>query len=124
LAVVLIGTNNSGTDTPEQIADGIRVIVGQIRLKTPTTKILLMAIFPRGATPADPQRQVNDQANTIVSRLADGERVFYLDLGEDFLEEDGTLTVEIMPDFLHLSEEGYAIWAETIESHIAMLMGV
>jgi beta-glucosidase len=83
-----------------------------------------MAIFPRGATPADPQRQVNDQANTIVSRLADGERVFYLDLGEDFLEEDGTLTVEIMPDFLHLSEEGYAIWAETIESHIAMLMGV
>ena len=123
LAVVMIGTNNSGTNTPDQIADGVAVIVNQIKMKTPTTKILLMAIFPRGATPQDPLRQVNERANAIASQLADDEHVFYMDIGENFLEDDGTLTAEIMPDFLHLSELGYAIWAESIESRVAVLMG-
>lgn len=42
--------------------------------------------------------------------------------GSNFLEEDGTLTREIMPDLLHLSEKGYAIWAESIEGKLSELM--
>src|SRR3990172_4534699 len=52
LAVIMIGTNNSGTNTPEQIAAGTTAIVKQLRTKTPQTKILVLAIFPRGETPA------------------------------------------------------------------------
>lgn len=123
LAVIMIGTNNSGSNTPEQIADGITKIVQQLRTKTPKTKILLLGIFPRGATPDVPRRQVNEKTNAIVSKLADGERVFYLDIGKHFLEDDGTLSREVMPDLLHLSEKGYTIWAESIESKVAELMG-
>ena len=39
--------------------------------------------------------------------------------GQGFLEDDGTLTREIMPDLLHLSEKGYTIWADAIESAVA-----
>lgn len=123
LAVIMIGTNNSGSNTPEQIAEGITTIVDQIRKKTPTTKVLLLGVFPRGENSEDARRQVNEKTNAMAANLADDKHVFYLDIGRSFLKEDGTLTREIMPDLLHLSEEGYTIWAESIESQVAKLMG-
>ncbi len=122
-AVIMIGTNNSGSNTPEQIADGVSVIVKQLREKLPKTKILLLAVFPRGENKADKRRQVNEGANAIFCKLDDGKHVFYLDIGQKFLQDDGTLTREIMPDLLHLSEEGYTIWAESIEAKLAELLG-
>lgn len=121
LAVVMIGTNNSGDNQPEEIADGIQRIVEQIKEKTPETEILLLGIFPRGATPDDPRRQVNERTNEIVSKLADAQQVHYLDIGQAFLHA-GTLSEDIMPDLLHLSEKGYRIWAEAIEPKVAELM--
>lgn len=122
-AVIMIGTNNSGSNTPEEIAEGVTAIVRQLQDKTPKTKILLLATFPRGATPADKRRQVNEKSNAIVAKLAADENVTYLDIGEKFLGEDGSLSKEIMPDLLHLSEAGYTIWAESIEPTLAKLMG-
>ncbi|MBI1314078.1 GDSL family lipase [bacterium] len=122
-AVIMIGTNNSGSNTPEQIAEGVTVIVKQLREKLPQTKILLLAVFPRGENKADKRRQVNEAANAIFSKLDDGEHVFYLDIGQKFLQDDGTLTREIMPDLLHLSEDGYTIWAESIEPKLSELLG-
>ncbi len=122
LAVIMIGTNNSGTNSSEQIAEGTTAIVDQLKKKSPTTKILVLGVFPRGETPADAKRQVNEKTNAIVATLADNEHVFYLDIAKSFLQDDGTLSKEIMPDLLHLSEKGYTIWAESIEPQVAKLM--
>ena len=119
LAVVMIGTNNSRENTPEEIADGVEAIVGQLRSALPETKVLLLAIFPRGENGQDERRRVNQDANERIAKLNDGMRVKYLDIGQGFLEDDGTLTREIMPDLLHLSEKGYTIWADAIESAVA-----
>ena len=123
-AVVMIGTNNSNRDdnTAEEIADGIIAICEQIRVELPKTKILLLAIFPRGAEPG-PQREKNAGANEIASRIADDEMIFYLDIGDKFLEPDQTISEEIMYDYLHLTAKGYQIWAEAIEERVAELMG-
>ncbi len=122
-AVVMIGTNNSGSNTPEQIAAGVAVIVKQLRTKLPETKVLLLAVFPRGADKNDKRRQVNEKTNAIFKKLADGTHVHYLDIGPKFLQDDSTLTREIMPDLLHLSEKGYTIWAESMELTLKKLMG-
>jgi lysophospholipase L1-like esterase len=122
-AVIMIGTNNSGSNTPEQIAEGVTKIVNQLRTKVPQTKILLLAVFPRGPDKNDKRRLVNEKTNAIFAKLDDGINVHYLDIGAKFLNEDGTLTREIMPDLLHLSEEGYTIWAESIEEPLADLLG-
>jgi len=122
-AVIMIGTNNSGSNSSEQIAEGVAAIVKQLRDKLPKMKILLLAVFPRGENKADKRRQVNEGANAIFAKLDDGKNVFYLDIGEKFLEKDGTLTREIMPDLLHLSEKGYTIWAESIENKLSELLG-
>ena len=123
VAVVMIGTNNSGNNSPEEIADGLAAITKQLRAKLPETKVLLLGIFPRGANKDDGRRQVNEKANAIFKKLADGKDVHYLDIGEKFLESDGTLSRKIMPDLLHLSVEGYTIWAESIEPTLKKLMG-
>ena len=82
----------------------------------------ILGIFPRGENSKDNRRQVNEKANAIFKNLADGEYVHYLDIGEKFLEDDGTLSRKIMPDLLHLSVEGYTIWAESIEPTLKKLM--
>lgn len=123
LAVLMIGTNNSNSNTPEQIADGVTAIVRKLRDKLPNTKILILAIFPRGADNSDPKRQVNSKANEIIARLADGKMVEYLDIGPKFLAEDGTLSKDVMPDLLHLNAASYQIWADSIEAHVKRMMG-
>lgn len=123
LAVIMIGTNNSGSNTSQEIADGVAAISAQLKEKLPETKQLILAIFPRGATPDDPRRKVNEGANAQIAKLADNKTIFYLDIGPKFLEEDGTLTKKIMPDLLHLSPQGYEIWAKSIEPQVVELMG-
>ena len=122
-AVIMIGTNNSGSNSSKEIADGVRAIVKQIHAKSPKTQILLLGVFPRGTNNEDKRRQVNEGANKIFSKLDNGKYVHYLDIGPKFLEKNGTLTREIMPDLLHLSEKGYSIWAESIEAQLAKLLG-
>ncbi|HZZ29077.1 MAG TPA: GDSL-type esterase/lipase family protein [Pirellulales bacterium] len=156
LAVIMIGTNNApgSENTAEQIADGVKAIVEQMRQKLPDAKILLMGIFPRGATsdaqlegvvtqngkrtvdPADMpariaaakevtkvQRKKIADANAIISKLADGKLIFYIDIGDKFLEADGTLPDDIMPDHLHPNAKGYEIWAAAIEPKVSEVLG-
>jgi lysophospholipase L1-like esterase len=123
VAVLMIGTNNSGRDNAEQIAEGITLIVKTIHQKTPKTKILLLGVFPRGEKPGTPIRAKLGDINKTIAKLDDGGKtVKYLDIGEKFLEPDGTLSKEIMPDFLHLSAKGYEIWAEAINPTLQSLL--
>lgn len=136
LIVLMIGTNNTGhvgraqaelngaiyQCSAEETADGVELILRKLKQKAPEAKILVLGIFPRGETPADPMRQQNEKTNALVSKFADGQQVRYLDIGSKFLQPDGTLTREIMPDLLHLSEKGYEMWAEAIEPEIKKLL--
>ena len=81
-----------------------------------------MAIFPRNPEPSA-QREKNAKASLLASRIADGRTIHYMDINQKFLTDGGTLTKDIMPDFLHPNKTGYEIWAEAIESKVAELMG-
>ena len=124
LAVLMIGTNNSNGDdnTAEEIADGIIAICKKIRTTCPRTKILILAIFPRGPEPSA-QREKNAKASLLAAKIADGKMIHYLDINDKFLTKDGFLSKKIMPDYLHPNETGYKIWAEAIEPKVAELMG-
>jgi lysophospholipase L1-like esterase len=120
LTILMIGTNNSGADrnTPPEILAGVKAVVEKIRSSLPDTKILLLGIFPRGAEFND-QRGVITQVNQALNKLDGRENIFFLDIGHAFLESDGSISEEIMPDALHLSPAGYRIWAESIEPFIS-----
>jgi len=123
LAVIMIGTNNAGPNQPQETAEGIKAIVQKLRDRLPKTKILLLAIFPRGETPEDPLRQKNEQVNKIIAQFADGEMVKFVDIGPAFLTIDRILPKDIMPDLLHPNTRGYSIWAAAIEPYVAEVLG-
>ena len=125
LAVIMIGTNNTGhrQDPAEETAAGIKSIIGELQKRQPKTKILLLAIFPRGAYPTDKLRKINDATNAIIRDFADDTSVFYLDISKTFLDDEGVLPKSIMPDFLHPQEAGYRMWADAMEPTIAKLLG-
>jgi len=123
--VLMIGTNNSGTDSAEDIAKGITAIVDTIKTKQPQAKILLLAVFPRGEKPTGKMGVANEklkQVNATIAKLDDGKTVHFLDIGGKFPVVDGNLSAAAMPDFLHLSESGYQIWADAIGDKLAELM--
>ncbi len=135
LAIVMIGTNNSNRDdnTAEEIADGIKAVCAEMRVKLPQTKILMLAIFPRGdaeqrkdkehGAAFNAQWAKNNKASKLASKIADGKHIFYLDINDKFLDANGNLPRDIMPDLLHPNERGYKIWAEAIEPTVKKLMG-
>lgn len=114
LVLIMIGTNNLGSNTAEEIAEGVGAIVAEYQKRLPNAVIVLQAIFPRGQSPADPARAKIKAINEMIAKLGDGKKVVYVDFGDKFLAADGTLPAEVMPDFLHPSEKGYEIWAEAI----------
>ncbi|MEQ1862384.1 MAG: platelet-activating factor acetylhydrolase IB subunit [Chthoniobacteraceae bacterium] len=134
--VLMIGTNNTGhvgrpfkeidnaiyQCTAAQTAEGVKAIIAKLKTKCPGAKILLLAIFPRGATSADRMRLQNEETNKLIKTFADNQTVFFMDIGAKFLEPDGTLSKEIMPDVLHPNEKGYEIWAQAIEGKVKELL--
>jgi lysophospholipase L1-like esterase len=124
-AVLMIGTNNMGGHNAEQIAEGITAIVKELRRQKPEMQILLLGVFPRSAKATDAVRDKIKDVNQRIAKLDDNKKVHYLDIGEKFLEPDGSLSKEIMPDLLHLSKKGYQIWADAITpALVKMLKGV
>lgn len=124
LAVIMIGTNNTGhrKDPAEQTAAGIKRIISEIQLRTPQTKVLLLGIFPCGENNENPSRKLNNEINAITKTFADDQKVWYLDISDAFLDAEGNLSKDIMPDLLHPNAKGYQIWAEAVEPTIEKLL--
>ena len=94
-----------------------------LRQKLPSTKILVLAIFPRDEYPTA-ERAINDEVSLLASLIANDETIFYLDINDNFLEPDGRLPVSMFPDFIHPTAAGYLIWAEAMDPTIRYLMSL
>ena len=122
LIVLMLGTNNINRNPNDEIVDGDRLIIEEFNKRQPQAKVLLLGIFPRNADPANPLRATIKEINSKLAKLADNNKVFYMDIGDKFLTADGTLTTEIMADGLHPTAKGYQIWADAIIDKVKMLM--
>lgn len=125
LTIILIGTNNAGhrVEPPEDTAAGIKAILKEVQHRLPTSKVLLLATFPRSKSINAPMRKRVSAANDLVQHFADNKNVFWLDIGQSFLTEDGMVMDTVMPDFLHLAPAQYQVWAEAMNETISELMG-
>ena len=120
--MLMIGTNNTGQYTGPEIAEGVGAIVLELKRNFPSTKILLLGIFPR-SVPGDPVRDKIAEVNRIISRLDDQKSVFYMDIGQKFLDAKGVFLPDTFrPDNLHPVAGGYDIWGAAVSAKLAELL--
>jgi lysophospholipase L1-like esterase len=80
--VLLIGTNDLAYGrSPELTADGIRANLEMLRQRLPEARILLLGLLPREESPSAPLRLEVAQVNQLIRDCADGEHIFYAELG-------------------------------------------
>jgi len=123
VVVLMIGTNNTASNTGAEIAGADTKILRMIQARIPHVKVLLLAIFPRGARKlrdgsiddGSAKMAVIRAANAELARLDDGQNVRYLDIGAKFLGQDGKIPDSIMADHLHPTAAGYEIWAAAMQ---------
>jgi lysophospholipase L1-like esterase len=135
VTVLMIGTNNSAGHTAAEITAADKKIVELIRAKMPTTKVLLLAIFPRGArkdkggkitdaaiTDAAKRTEVINAVNAELAKLDDGTNVRFLDIAPVFYGQDGKIPFALMPDQLHPNAAGYQLWADAMKPLLTAML--
>lgn len=111
----LAGTKNARENTPAEIAEAIKLIVEKVQARCPGAKVVLMAVFPRGEKPTDPKRAKIAAINQLIAPLGGRPGVTYLDITAKLTNADGTISKDVMGDYLHPTGKGYAIWAEALK---------
>lgn len=128
VALLLIGTNNTDGNhylkisSPEELEGAIWRICEIINEKLPDTKILLMGILPYGYK-ENHRNNINKATNTLISKFPERDPdIHYIDIGDAYLDADGKVKRELMPDFLHPNPKGYLFMFKALEDEIARLM--
>lgn len=119
--MLMIGTNNTARNSAAEIAEGIGAVVLELQKDFPEARILLLAVFPR-SRPNDPVRATIAEINRTIAKLDDGRKVFYLDIGDKFLDAQGNIPSDVMSDALHPGAKGYEIWAQAVVEPLTALM--
>lgn len=115
--IVQIGTNNLARlpladATKVQLEQSISAILETCQSKASTAQIVLFGIFPRNdiALSIDEVKEINAR----LKRVAGAKKATFVDLTDKFLDRDGKLSTGLTVDGLHLSLEGYQIWADAL----------
>jgi lysophospholipase L1-like esterase len=134
VVILLAGTNNVGDLTAtgsvdERAADvtrGVQAIVRVIQQKAPTATIIVMGIFPRNDNSGNVAfMPVIDRINRNLSKLADGQKIRYLNINDKLANGDGMLRDGMMNanDKLHPTVKAYQIWADALKPALTELLG-
>lgn len=123
--VLLAGTNNIGkTPKPDSAADviqGVEAILATLRAKSPTSIVVLMAIFPRND--GETSNAAIAEANAGLAKLADGKTVRFLNINDQLADANGQLLPGVTVDQLHLTLKGYELWGRALTPVLTELLG-
>jgi lysophospholipase L1-like esterase len=128
--VLLAGTNNVGNKAPangidaavDDVTKGFAAVVRVMQSKAPNASIILTGIFPRNDN-MDVMPEIN-RINANLAKIADGQKIRYLDINGQLADADGKLNEGIMnSDKLHPSIAGYQVWADALRPIFTELLG-
>ena len=112
-----------GSNSIEDIARGVKEILHQINVKMPSTKVILLGVFPRN----EPEGSKAKKLNVLLKPLADERTVYWLDMWNTFEGADGKPHLELYDGgkaccYLHLTQAGYEAWHRTMEPLLSKLL--
>ena len=115
--VLMIGTNNIYDDSANDIIAGIHAVVELLSAQCPNAEILVLDIPPRGE-PKDSAREKITQINIGLTLGMWPTHARFVRVSGQFVKPDAPIDPAIMPDLLHLSQKGYAMWAAAIKPEL------
>ena len=128
-AIILMIGNNNMFFTPETgvaaVAQGVKNCLANLREKFPEADVIVAKILPCHA----PKVRFYEDillTNTEIEKLnlGAGPKVRVLDLSKEFLNEDGTIKKALFkPDNIHLSLEGYEVYAARLKPMLDASLG-
>lgn len=126
MIIILIGTNNLKilNDTPEDIANDIKEIINILLNKFQLTKIILRGLLPNGKYKTSINRIQNNKINNIICQYANNYNIFYIDNGKEFIDANEIIINKLLPDNIHLSEEGYNVLSKSLTPFIDNIVNI
>lgn len=103
--VVMIGTNNIGLNSDEEIVGGLHFLLRQIEVRQPSARIKVVGILPRRSNETTVKA-----LNRQIAKMAGQHNWHFIDVGEQLLK-NGRIDESLFTDGLHPNEKGYALIA-------------
>lgn len=106
---------------PENILANITKMLKAFKEKTPGTRLFVQSILPINHHKLFIEKTVNAEIYRINHRLksiCESNQVTFLDFHADFLNNLGEMDDKFTYDGVHLSEAGYILWSELLQSYL------
>jgi len=111
--LVMLGTNNFGMNSDEEIITGLGYVVDAIKAKQPKAKVHMIGIYPR----RDQETKVV-RINLMIEQMAELYNVSFTDPGKLLLKDDGKIDESLFTDGLHPNEKGYDLLGPIIAEQL------
>jgi lysophospholipase L1-like esterase len=120
---LMIGINDiyQGATT-EHILSNINLILDQFSTEAPETNVIVQSILPVNEEKLLIDKSVNTmvyQTNLKLKSLCSNKKLIFLDIHPDFLNNNGQMNEAYTYDGVHLSEQGYILWADLIADYLS-----
>ncbi|MCE7063193.1 GDSL-type esterase/lipase family protein [Dyadobacter sp. CY343] len=118
---LMIGINDLAKNTPGHVlTNNYKRIVRRIKTKSPKTRIYLQTMLPTNDSFKKLPNHCNKdelirEVNSGLAILAKEENAVFIDLYSHFVNHEGKLKKELTWDGVHLTAEGYQLWAEILK---------
>jgi lysophospholipase L1-like esterase len=129
--VVLIGTNDleqaraGGRAALErEVTESVRSVLPELHVRSPNAEVVMMGVLPRGgdAEDVDGFNCSVVRVNQSLASLARSAGASFVDLGPRLLAGGTRVPGRLMPDGIHLSPEGYALWCDALAAALPELV--
>ena len=114
---IMLGINDMGLKRKSYLSV-YSALLGHVQEKQPNASIVIQSILAvTSAYTADHPKINNDEIrerNAGLAEMADGARIFYLDLNAYFVDDAGNLRESQARDGLHLKSNAYKVWKDAL----------
>lgn len=122
---IMMGINEVGSGTAESFAQTYGEVVARLQELQPDAVIYIQSILKVSQARSDKGDYINNEAiqarNDALSQLADGEKVFYLDVNAALCDENGALISDYTFDGVHLKAKYISLWEEFLRDNAVLL---
>lgn len=117
---LMIGINEMGTGTVESFIETYREAVAHLQELQPDAIIYLQAIMKVTTERSEQGDYINNEGiearNEEIAKLADNERIFFLDVNPLICDESGGMEASYTYDGVHLKAQYTSIWKDYLKT--------